>query len=297
MSRPSAVLSIAAVFAILVSGCSATRDLGLLKAGAVNAKRAPAGAVMKALDARREKMKTMVARMNVVVTDEAKDKEIGLTGAYLGDHKGNYRLRIKQETRIVLDVAFHDGDVDLWLPGKNRFYRGKRDQIEAGSSPELRVLNRIGNAPDLFFPVCWAPKADERYVEKDRGSEYVIVNRREGKMLKPVRRFTLNDLLPVCSYQELFSSDVKLLGTVTYSQYLFPGPFAGEETDRPRGVPYPAQVTIGVPDSKIKLSLEIEELLLNTPIHISRLYIAAPEDIKVRDLSEALTENGSLFRR
>lgn len=249
--------------------------------------------VVRDLDDRRKGTQTVVARLNVVLhaTASGRDREVTLEGAYLGDAQGNMRLRLKHGETLVIDIAFHEETVELWLPLRERFFRGTRSEVLAQGDNDLTLLAVAGNAHDLFFPRAWTARAVERRLRVDKGREFVTVLEGEGTTCRRVKRLVLSPTQPVVDQQEILGAAGRTIGCIQYADYQFPGPRAGEST----GVPYPGRLILTSRNEQRSLEMIVNELHINTPIPSNKFAVELPEGQKVLPLSESLASGKSLW--
>jgi hypothetical protein len=273
---------------LLASGCTVGRYTRLADPVPTPYDRAPLVKVLEHMDERRNAVDTLVAQVNVLLRDQTKGKEQPLWGAYIGDRKGNLRLRIKLEEKLLMDLAIYDDTVSLWLPRKDRFYQAPRKDVAAATGSELALLAQVGSVHELFFPRAWTPQAVERRVKLEDGQEVVKVIERPGFIRRAVRTLVIAPDQPVAQEVRVFDQRGRPIGTVKYADYRFPGPRAGEHGGATPGVPYPGQLTLVAPDGQRSLRMEVEELTSNSPVLPKHFSIPLPEGQKVLDLGEAL---------
>lgn len=247
--------------------------------------------VIGELDKRREGTQTVVARLKVVLHDSAREREVTLDGAYLGDAQGNVRLRLKHGERLLIDLAFRDDNIELFLPLRERFYRGTRREVLAHGDNDLMLLAIAGNAHDLFFPRAWTARAVERRLRVDKGREFVTVLEGEGPACRRVKRLALSPTQPVVDQQEILGVAGRLVGCIQYADYRLPGPRAGESS----GVVYPGRITLLSRNEQRSLEMIIDELHINTPIPANKFTVELPEGQKVLALRELLSSVKSLW--
>jgi len=247
--------------------------------------------VVEDLDERRKGAQTVVARLNVVLHDFIRNRDVTLSGAYLGDSKGNVRLRLKHGETVLVDLAFRESEVELWLPRRNRFFRGTRREVILHGNNDLMLLAVAGNAHDLFFPRAWTHRAVERRLRKIKGREVVTVLEGEGPACRRVRCLALSPAQPVFEQQDLLGIAGRLIGSVQYDDYRFPGPRAGAEG----GLPYPGRVVLTSRTEHYSLEMLVDEMHINTPIPAARFSVQKPEGQKVLPLAASLSSTKSLW--
>lgn len=247
------------------------------------------------IDSRRLSVETLVARLDIVLRDKNKDKEHALNGAYLGDKDGNLRLRIKHQETLLLDMAFHEGSVDLLLPRKRRYFRGSVEDLKKAGGNELALLAHAGTAHDLFFPRPWTETAFERRVVIENGKPVVSVLEMPGVFKRRVRSYQLSSEHAVATRADIFDLQSQFLGAIRFEDYRFKTPGAGEAAERPTDLTYPGRVTLATASDKQELQLDVQELIPNVPIPIEKLRVPVPEGMQIRDLAEALQTGQSLW--
>ena len=282
-----------AVLLALLNGCAIARYARLPDPRPEPYCRAPIVKVMEEMDARRNSVNTVVARLNIVLKDEVKGKEQALWGAYLGDRQGNMRMRVKYKERLLFDLAMHGEQVDLYLPLKHKLYRGTRAEVGHTSGNELALLVQVGNVHDLFFPRAWTDQAVERRVKVEKGMEVVSVLERPSFVRRRVRQLVISTEDPVANEMRVFDQKGHPIGSVVYCDYRFPGPRAGETTEPAAGVPYPGRLTLLGSEGKRSLQMDIEEMNVNTPVLPKHFDVKAPDHCRVEDLGEALRSGNS----
>lgn len=280
---------------LLAGGCEADKYRRLPDPTPVNYNRPDIAKIMEEMDERRNSVETLVARLAVVLRDNVNKKEHGLSGAYIGDKDGNLRMRIKAEETVVLDLAIHGALVDLWLPRKGRFYRGERKDLVGSGANELALLANAGSVQDLFFPRAWTESAIERRVKLENGREVISVLERPGVFRRCVRRMTISREQPMADRLEVLDRTGRALGAIAYADFRFPGPIAGEKDPTVPSVPYPGRVTLSAPDGARSMQMDVEEMILNTPIPLTKYEIPVPEGQRILDLGAELRSGRSLW--
>ncbi|MCZ7644262.1 MAG: hypothetical protein M5U26_03095 [Planctomycetota bacterium] len=252
---------------------------------------------LKEIDARRLKVNALVARLDVTLRDKAKNKDYQLNGAYLGDKDGNLRLRIKHDETLLLDMAFHDGKCELWLPRKKKFYSGQVEELRKASGNQLALLANAGTAHDLFFPRPWTENALERRVKIEDGKQAVSVIEMPGIYKRRVRRYLISSEPAKADEVEIFDLSSNYLGTIRFQNYELPAPGAEGAADQPMDVPYPRRVVLASSDNRNELQLDVKdkELIKIDALPMDKLQVPAPQGVQVLDLGEALKSGQSLF--
>lgn len=292
-ARAGGKLVLLTAILMLLSGCEIARYARLPDPRPEPYCRAPIVKVMEEMDARRNSVETVVARLNIVMRDETTGKEQTLWGAYLGDQKGNMRMRVKYQEKLLLDLAMHGEAVDLWLPLKHKFYRGTRDEVGQARGNELALLVQVGNVHDLFFPRAWTDQAVERRVKVEKGMEVVSVLERPSFVRRKVRQLVISPEDPVANEMRVFDGGGTPIGSVVYSDYRFPGPRAGETEAPTANVPYPGRLKLLGAEGNRSLQMDIEEMNVNTPVLPKHFDVAVPEGSRVESLGEALRSGKS----
>jgi hypothetical protein len=246
--------------------------------------------IVDELDKRRKDTQSVVARLKVVMHDMTRDREVTLDGAYLGDAQGNVRLRLKYGEKLLIDLAFRQDTVELWLPRRDRFFRGTRTEVLAQGDNDLILLANVGNAHDLFFPRAWTDHAVERRLGLFNGRQAVTVLEGSGSAVRRAKRLSLSPTQPVAESQEILNGG-RILGRIQYADYRFPGTRAGESG----GVVYPGRMTLTSKNERRSLEMIIDELHINTPIPSDKFAIELPEGQKVMPLAESLVPGKSLW--
>lgn len=247
--------------------------------------------VVRELDERRKDTQTVVARLTVVLHDVARDREVTLNGAYLGDAQGNLRLRLKHGESLLIDLSFCGDEVGLWLPRRERFFRGTRMDVLAHGDNDLTLLALAGNAHDLFFPRAWTARAVERRLRVAQGREFITVLEGEGPACRRVRRLALSPSQPVVDQQEILGVAGRVLGCIQYADYRFPGPRAGEST----GLIYPGRLVLTPRNEQRSIEMLVEELHVNTPIPATKFAVEVPAEQKILPLGVSLSSTRSLW--
>lgn len=292
-ARASGKLALLSITLLLVSGCEIARYARLPDPRPEPFCRASITKVMDEMDQRRNSVDTVVARLNIVLKDEATGKQQTLWGAYLGDRNGNMRMRVKYQEKLLLDLAMYNEQVDLALPMKGRYFRGTREDIGQTTGNELALLVQVGNVHDLFFPRAWTDQAVERRVKVEEGCEVVNVIECPSFVKRKVRQLVISPENPVVQEMKVFDQKGQPIGTVVYGDYRFPGPRAGETTAPAAGVPYPGRLTLVGAEGKRSMQMDVEEMNVNTPVEQKHFSVTVPEDGRLENLGEALRSGKS----
>jgi hypothetical protein len=260
--RMSGRLMLLVAIAVLLNGCEIARYARLPDPRPEPYCRAPIVKVMEEMDARRNAVNTVVARLNIVLKDETTGKEQTLWGAYLGELK-------------------------------DKVYRGTRAEVGQTNGNELALLVQVGNVHDLFFPRAWTENAVERRVKVEKGMEVVSVLERPSYVRRKVRQLVISPEDPVAREMRVFDQNGDRIGSVVYTDYRFPGPRAGETAAPVASVPYPGRLTLVGAEGKRSLQMDIEEMNVNTPVLPKHFEVAVPDSHRVEDLGEALRSGKS----
>jgi outer membrane lipoprotein-sorting protein len=256
--------------------------------------RPPLMKVVEELDERHLAADSVKARFNVTLHDNDKNKEYQLTGAYLGDKDGNLRLQIKATTgQKIIDMSTHGDAMEVYLPRKNRYFKGNRSDLLNTSECELALLAHIGSARDLFFPRAWTRNAIERRVTYERGREVISVIEKPGLIRKRARRLTVAPETAAVECVEVYDKFGREVGTAAYTDYTMPGE-SQPEADA-LGLLYPGRIVLQSHNASHTLELEVDEITFNADIEDRMFEVPVPENMKVQDLGQALKRSGSLW--
>jgi hypothetical protein len=249
--------------------------------------------VLDEMDARRSGVESVVARLNVTLLDKQHEREIKLNGTYLGDRSGNLRLRLKYEEILILDVAICEDAMSVWLPRKNRFYRGTRQQMLALGGNELALLAQAGNACDLFFPRAWTEHAVERRLHLENGQSIITVLEKPDQVRRVLRLF-LSSSQPAAEGVEVLGREGHLLGAIRYADYRLAEQPAAKPTATMR-LPFPGRLTLDSPSGNRTLQMDVEEFRLNLPLSAAKFAVEVPAGQKVLDLGETFAAGKGLW--
>jgi hypothetical protein len=310
-ARLGTTRKLALLLPLLLAGCASGRYSRLPDPVPEPFKRDPLDRVVMQMDERRNSVETLVAKVNIVLKDNTRKdaKEQSLNGYYLGNQNGDMRLRVKYgEDTLVLDLSIHENTVELWLPRKDRFYRGSRKEVAEATGNELALLAQIGSVQDLFFPRAWTEQATERRYKHEDGVEAVYVIERHGLIRRKVRRLEIADDQPVVRVIKVMDRQERPVGSVAYDDWRFPGPRAGGPPGAKLSAPYPGHLTLTSSDGRRSLHMEVEELSLNedAPLRTEQFEIKLPkpdpetespmtQGTKILDLGAVLRSGKSLW--
>lgn len=255
--------------------------------------RGPLRQLLAELDGRFTRVRTVRARLDVLLVDNNKRKDYELDGKYFGDAGGNLRLQIQGGGHTVMDLAFNGVRAYIHLPRKKRFLYGGRRELLDASENEFSLLAHAGQARDLFFPRPWTKHAVERRLVKESGREVINVIEQPAVQRVRVRRITLSPDLPVIESQEVFNRRGRYVGLIEYFDYRFPS-----RTPVPDGTevsePYPRLLRLTGADGRWTLQLKVVKLEVNKPIPARNFRIRTPAGLKAERLSEFL-KRGAKF--
>jgi outer membrane lipoprotein-sorting protein len=256
--------------------------------------RPPLMKVVEELDERHLAADSVKARFNITLHDNDKNKEYQLVGAYLGDKEGNLRLQIKATTgQKILDMSTHGEKMEVYLPRKNRYFKGNRADLLNTSECELALLAHIGSARDLFFPRAWTVNAIERRVTYERGREIISVIEKPGIIRKRSRRLTVAPETAAVESVEVYDKFGREVGTAAYNDYVRPGD-AQPEADA-LGLLYPGRIVLQSHNASHTLDMEVDEITFNADIADELFEVVPPENMRILDLGQALKRSGNLW--
>jgi hypothetical protein len=277
---------------VLLGGCRMNEAVYNRDGSRIIYMRPPLMKVVDELDERHKAVESVVARLNVTLRDNEKQKEYPLSGVYLGDKDGNMRLRITHESNhVILDMGIHGDQVDVNLPRKNRFFQGKKADLLASSKCELSLFAHAGCAPDLFFPRAWSEFALERRVTYQNGREIISVIEKPNFIRRRSRRLTLAPESSSVEMLEVYDKFGREVGNIEYSDYVFP------DQDDPNSCQLlrPGKIIMQSNDRMHTLEFSIEELILNSAIPMDKFSVPLPENGKSLDLGQALKRGNALW--
>ena len=260
--------------------------------------RPPLMNVVDELEMRHKSAQTVFARLNVTLHDQTKNKDFNLVGVYLGDKVGNMRLRINATTgQLVLDMGLHDNTIDVWLPRKDRFFQGKREDLLSNTQCQLSLLAYLGSACDVLFPYPWTKDAVERRVTYEHGREIISVIEKPGFLRRRARRLTIAPENAAVESLDIFDKVGHDVGTVSYSDYRYPERPGDEEIPLGglTGMVYPGKISLKSANGVQSLDLEVDEITINPPISLDKFSVPLPENMKIKDLGSALKQHANLW--
>ncbi len=242
------------------------------------------------LDKRQGLVNTLAARLSVTLHDLKSGKEHALKGAYIGDKQGNLRLRITASSgHLVLDLSIQNTKVSIWLPRQERYYEGDRAELLSSQS-QLALIAQIGQATDLFFPRAWSTGATKRDTRIENGREIISVFEKQNR----ARQLTVEPENDVVEKMDVFDLQGRDAGTILYRNYNLPWQKTNAAVKAPDTV-FPRRVTLRAPDGLHELDLDVDELILNTPIAQSKYVVPIPEGQEKLDMGKALQERPNLW--
>ncbi len=246
-----------------------------------------------ALCARRENVRTVVARLRVTLHDLARNKDFALNGAYLGDAAGNLRLRVTTESgQLMLDLGMCGESVEFCLPGKELFISGTREELLERPRCHLTLLAHCGRARDLFFPSVPNPESARRSACRVNGRAYFNIPETESVLPRYVKRFAVDKASNCVEQACVFTRAGVDAGRVAYSNYVLPN--AGAESD-PKLPEYPRRVTLFVPGGVYALDLDVEDFSVNAAIAPGKFAVPVPSGFKRETLATALEKSANVW--
>jgi len=257
--------------------------------------RPPLMKVVEELDERHLAADSVKARFNVTLHDNDRNKEYQLIGAYLGDKEGNLRLQISSTTAgKIIDMSCHNETMEVYLPRKHRYFKGKRSDLLNTSECELALLAHIGSARDLFFPRAWTANAIERRVTYERGREIISVIEKPGMVRKRSRRLTVAPETAAVECVEVYDKYGREVGTAAYTDYARPGD-SQPEADA-LGLLYPGRIVLQTHNASHTLEMEVDEITFNADIDDEIFEVPLPDErTRPLDLGQALKRSGNLW--
>ncbi|HYG77298.1 MAG TPA: hypothetical protein VEK08_19995 [Planctomycetota bacterium] len=280
---------------LLVSGCRMNEAVYRSDGSRIIYMRPPLMKVVEELDERHMAVNSVAARLNVTLIDTEKNKEFSLLGVYIGDKDGNMRLRITATGgQLVLDMGTHGEDVDVWLPRKNRFFRGKETDL-LNNQCQLSILAHAGGCRDLFFPRAWTEAATERRVTYNNGREVISVIEKPSFIRRRSRRLTMAPETPTVEAVEVYDRFGRDVGSIRYGDYRFPDPDEQDARAEGVGLTYPGLITLCSHDGIHRLEMRVEEVQINSEIDTAKFEVPRPEHTKVLELGTALKRSGNLW--
>jgi outer membrane lipoprotein-sorting protein len=281
------IAPVALLALVLLSGCRMNEAVYTPNGDRIIYMRPPLVKVVEELDDRHLAAESVCANLNVTLHDNEKGKVYQLVGTYLGDKDGNLRLQVKATTgQTILDMAVFNDKMDVWLPRKNRYFRGNRQDLLNASECQLSLFAHVGAARDLFFPRAWSTNATERRVTFEHGREIISVIEKPGFIRKRSRRLTVAPEAATVEAVEVYDKYGREVGTVNYSDYRMPGP-ALPEADA-LGLLYPNRVVLQSHNARHTLELEIDQIEFNTDIGEDKFHVRLPENQRIMDLDAKL---------
>ena len=256
--------------------------------------RAPLVKVVEELDDRHLAADSVAASLNVTLHDAEKNKDFQLVGTYLGDKNGNLRLQIKATTgQTILDLGCFNGQMDVWLPRKNRFFQGQRQELLNVSECQLSLLAHVGACRDLFFPRAWSANAIERRVTYEHGREIISVIEKPSFIRKRSRRLTVAPESSTVESVEVYDKFGREVGTVNYADYKMPGDKQPEADAL--GLLYPGRIVLQSHNAAHTLDLQIDEIDFNCDIAPEKFRVPQQDHQRILDLGKQLKHSATLW--
>lgn len=241
---------------------------------------------LDAMDERRGQVENVSARLNATLHDRARNRDVALSAGYMGDKDGNFRLRLKMGDQLLADISLFRENVTVWLPRRERYLKGTRDDLRAAPASELTFLIDSCNACDLFFPRAWAPKAVERVLLPGTASDEILVTEKIGIFNRLTRRMRIgkNETFPAS--MAFISPAGTDLGVVSYEGFQ-----ANQETN----LEYPQRLRLEPAMGPCGLILSVEEMMINRSIDSSRFEIQPPTENPPLSLAQFLRKGANLW--
>ncbi len=280
---------------LLLSGCKHTRT-PFLAIPFQPRNQAELTGVLKEMAGRRAAVLTVITRLDLVFYDHVKNRKLGLNGFLFGGPEGNMRLRISNGDAVVMDLAYCGPEVSLYLPKKERFYRGSRKEVLESSNNILALLAHVGTAADLFFPSLDTKLDAIGPARIEQGFDIVTAFKHEGGRRRAARWLYISRMEPVCSKLVVLDRTQQALGSVVYADYRFPAPLDASKPGTPPQPPYPRQVTLSTAENERALEMTVHEIILQeAPIPKAKFELQPPAEMPIRSLSEQLKSSKGLW--
>ncbi|GMV83909.1 MAG: hypothetical protein AMXMBFR7_50930 [Planctomycetota bacterium] len=252
--------------------------------------------VLKDLAGRRATVRTVVTRLDLVFYDHVKNRKLGLSGFLFGGPDGDMRLRISNGDAVVMDLSYSGTEVSLYLPKKERFFRGSRKEVLESRGNILALLAHVGTVADLFFPRLGMKLDEIGPARNEQGFDLVTAAETEGGARRETRRLYISRLEPVCSRLEVLDGSEHALGSVVYADYRFPAPAGSPKPDAEPQPVHPRQVTLSTAENERALEMTVQEIILQeAPIPKAKFELNPPAELPIRSLSEQLKSSKGLW--
>lgn len=257
----------------------------------------PLSQLMDDIDRRPLAIQTVAARMNVQIIP-ANGRTVSLSGQYLGDSAGNFRLKLTGMFGILgLDLCSKSGQITGYMPTKKIAFQCSREQIEVSSSLELILLSRIGQARELFFPRAWDSGAIRRRV-KNGERDMLEVDVLSSKSEIPLRRISVDPDQKAVIAEDVFKCDGKPIGRSQYSKFVSYASIASDRcNDDTQAAAVPIPTLINVATRQVSFEFTLESLSVNREIDGKSFELQLPENTPLTPLSELSREGNCLFSK
>lgn len=238
------------------------------------------------MDERRKKVASVAVRVQALLQDRRKGREVALNGSYIGDNEGNFRLRLRYNETAVADMCIYKEAVTIWMPRKEKLFKGTREEVRAAGASEIALLMEGCAAHELFFPRAWSPQAVERALLPGGEADQIHVTEKIGLLKRCSRRLLVPRQSAYASCMELHAPAAGPLGLLRYEAY----------QDASGGlVPYPQKVTVEPVSATWALVLIVEEITFNRTLEASRFDLQLPAEQEAFSLAEALRKRISIW--
>jgi hypothetical protein len=236
--------------------------------------------LVKALDRSSYFVKTVTARMNVTIR-QGNGKATTLDGVYVGDDRGNLRLRLTGLFGILaMDVAVRDGTLTCWMPTHKLLVQATREELLSDAHSELALLAAAGQARDLFFPRPWTAEASQRRLYVDDVSARVgVFGGTEGTAC--LRQYELDLLAATIQNMEAFSRAGEPLGRLEFSAYAPLSKLDKDEKSEWRNAfQVPKKIRIADAQNRLSLECEVESLKVNAVLKENAFTLELPKNVE-----------------
>ncbi|MBE7467506.1 MAG: hypothetical protein HS116_28865 [Planctomycetes bacterium] len=252
--------------------------------------------VLKEMAVRRAAIRTVVTRLDLVFYDHVKNRKLGLNGFLFGGADGDMRLRISNGDAVVMDLSYRGNEVSLYLPKRERFFRGSRKEVLESNGNILALLAHVGTVADLFFPRLGMKLDAIGPARSELGFDLVTAAETEGGVRRETRRLYISRMEPVCSRLVVLDRTEHAMGSVVYADYRFPAPSGSSKPDAAPQPVHPRQVTLSTADNERALEMTVQEIILQeAPIPKAKFELNPPAELPIRSLSEQLKSSKGLW--
>jgi len=238
------------------------------------------------MDERRKKVASVAVRVQAVLQDRRKGREVALNGSYIGDREGNFRLRLRYNETVVADLCVFSDAVTIWMPRKEKLFKGTREEVRAAGASDIALLMDGCAAHELFFPRAWSPQAVERALLPGGDVDQIHVTEKIGLLKRCSRRLFVPRQSAYASSMELHAPAAGPLGLLRYEAY----------QDGGGGLaPYPQKVTLEPTSTAWALVLIAEEITFNRSLDAARYDLQVPPEQVAFSLAEALRKRINIW--